>query len=288
MPDLTPQAIRPLIHQALKEDAASYDLTSHAVIPRDARIEARIIAGGKGVAAGLKVAALTFTTLDRGLRCRLHVRSGAAVRPGMPMLTVSGRAQTIFAAERTALNFLGHLSGIATLTAEYVRRVRGTKATIVDTRKTVPGLRALEKYAVRAGSGRNHRLNLADQLLIKTNHLKVLYPGFRTKLDAIEHAIAMGKSRYPHRLLGIEVADLEELEAALTTGSELILLDNWPVAAMAEAVRRRRRYPGTLLEASGGVTLANVRAIARTGVDRISIGRLTHSAPALDVSLEVM
>jgi nicotinate-nucleotide pyrophosphorylase (carboxylating) len=288
MRDLTPQAIRPLIRRALAEDGVLYDLTSHAVTPKSLRIEARVVAKSPGIAAGIQAAALTFTTMNRALRVRRHVRPGAPLSPGTVILTVTGRAQSIFAAERTALNFLGHLSGVATLTAEYVLRIRGTRAKIVDTRKTTPGFRALEKDAVRAGGGTNHRYNLADQVLIKTNHLKLLYPEFTSKLDAIEHALAMGRSRHPRRIIGIEVADMEEFEAALTTGTDLILLDNWPVSRIPEAVRMRRRYPKTLLEFSGGVTLANVRAIANTGVDRISIGRLTHSAPSLDVSLEVI
>jgi len=289
MSDLTARAIRPLIRQALKEDAALWDATSRAVIPKHATIRARIVANARGIAAGVKVAAMTFASVNSHLCRRLHVRSGAAVGPGTPLLTVEGEAYAIFAAERTALNFLGHLSGIATLTAEYAHRVRGTRVRIVDTRKTTPGLRVLEKYAVRAGGGHNHRLNLADQILIKTNHLKVLYPQFATKADAVEHAIAMAQSRYPGKFVGIEAADMEEFDSALTTGVDLILLDNWPVAKLVDAVRLRRthRHP-TLLEVSGGVTLANVRAIAKTGVDRISIGRLTHSAPVLDVSLEVL
>ena len=289
MPDLTPQAIRPLIHRALKEDAALWDATSHAVIPRAAAIRARIVAKSGGIAAGVTVAGLTFAAADRRLRWRPHIRCGAAVAEGTVILSVEGRAWPIFAAERTALDFLGHLSGIATLTADYVRRVRGTRAKIFDTRKTTPGLRTLEKYAVRAGGGHNHRLHLGDQILIKTNHLKVLYPQFTTRADAVEHAIAMSQSRYPGKFVGVEVADMEEFESALTTGVDLILLDNWPVSRLGAAVRMRRAHRHrTLLEVSGGVTPANVRAIARTGVDRISVGRLTHSAPALDVSLEVL
>ncbi len=174
MSELTPQAIRPLIRRALDEDAALHDATSHAIIPNDLRIRARIVAKSRGVIAGVKVAALTFTVVDPSLRCHLVHHSGAVVTPGTTILTVEGRARAIFAAERVALNFLSHLSGIATLTAEYVRHVRGTKAKILDTRKTLPGLRTLEKYAVHAGGGHNHRNDLAEAILIKTNHLRAL------------------------------------------------------------------------------------------------------------------
>ena len=299
MTDLSPQAIRPLIRRALEEDAASRDATSRAVIPATLRIRARILAKAHGVAAGSKVAALIFTTLDPSLRCRLHVHSAATVSPAQPILTVEGRARSIFAAERAALNLLGHLSGIATLTAAYVRQVRGTRAQIFDTRKTLPGLRALERYAVRAGGGHNHRTDLAGAILIKTNHLRAIVRGGtgngeRGMGNVIQEAIERARRARPKRVVEIEVTTVAELRAALEAGPDAVLLDNWHPQGIRRAVRMARgavfrspfRVP--LVEVSGGVTLANVRAIAKTGVDRISVGRLTHSAPALNVSLTVI
>ncbi len=275
----------PLIRLALREDEAHRDRTSRTVLPASAVIRARLIANAPGVLAGVNAAAWVFTALDPSLRCRLHQHSGAPLSPGKVILTVEGRARSIFAAERTALNLLGHLSGIATLTAAYVRRVRGTRAAILDTRKTLPGLRALEKEAVRAGGGRNHRADLADTVLIKTNHLIALANTSRTTVaTAIPQALA--RARRSRRSVEIEVRNLAELRAALRAKPQMVLLDNWPVGSLRRAVALWR--PGIALEVSGGVTLANVRAIARTGVDRISIGRLTHSAPALDCSLKVV
>ena len=273
----------------MREDQASRDITSQAVIPPALRIRARVLAGEAGVLAGVKLAALVFTTQDRWLRCRLHLHSGAALSPGKTILTVEGRARSIFAAERTALNFLGHLCGIATLTRAYMRRARGTKAAILDTRKTLPGLRALEKYAVRAGGGQSHRRDLAEAILIKTNHLRALHghTSHVTRHTFIQHTIAKAKRSRPQKFVEVEVANLSEFRAALAAKPDAILLDNWTPKALRAAVRLRKgRRP--LLEASGGVTLANVRAIAKTRVDRISIGRLTRSAPSLDVALEVL
>jgi nicotinate-nucleotide pyrophosphorylase (carboxylating) len=295
---MTRKSVLPLIATALREDAASHDLTSRAVIPSGARIRARVVARERGIAAGVRMAALTFTTLDRSLRCRLHLHSGARLVPGKTILTVEGRARSIFAAERTALNFLQHLSGIATLTAEYVRRVRGTRAKIYDTRKTIPGLRALEKYAVGAGGGHNHRATLSEAVLIKTNHLRVLGRGARgggrgKTIEIIPRAVAQAKRKNPNRFVEVEVTNLAEFKAALLAKPHAILLDNWRIgqirrAASLAAPSPLAPRPTPLLEVSGGVTLDSVRAIARTGVDRISIGRLTHSAPALDISLKVL
>lgn len=286
-PQLTPQVLRPIITRALQEDGAAHDLTSRALIPPQARIRAHVIAKAPGVLAGVKLAALVFTTLDRSVRCRVHLHTGDAVKPGAEILTLEGRARSIFAAERVALNFLGHLSGIATLTASYVRRIGGTRAKILDTRKTLPGLRALEKYAVRAGGGHNHRTNLGDAILIKTNHLKVLHRAGWQGSQAIQQAIKGADDRASGKWIEIEAASLAEVEAALVMRPDAVLLDNMTVAQARQAVRLRGRRTRTLLEVSGGVTLANVRAYAKAGVDRISIGRLTHSAPSLDVSLTV-
>ncbi len=274
--------LSPLIEQALAEDAAGRDITSRAVLPPNARIRAAIIAKQSGILAGGPLAVRTFQTLDASLRCSLKRRDGARIAKGQAILTVEGRARSIFAAERTALNFLGHLCGIATLTRRYVERVRGTRAKILDTRKTLPGLRHLEKYAVAAGGGVNHRMDLADAILIKTTHLNVIRRN-RTIGEAIRHA----KRAYPRKMVEVEVTNFAELRAALAVRPHVILLDNWTLSSIRKAVTLRNRARGPRLEISGGVTLANVRAIARTGVERISIGRLTHSAPSLDLSLKV-
>lgn len=297
MAELFPCAVLPLIRQALAEDRARHDITSAAIIPASTRIEACIIARAPGVVAGVKIAGLTFATLDPSLRCRQHVRSGARVRPGQEILTITGRARSIFAAERTALNFLMHLSGVATLTRAFVDRAKGTRAKIYDTRKTVPGLRDLQKDAVRAGGGHNHRSDLAEAILMKTNHVRaqrrVRQQSTVDSPEIIRELIAKAKRNRPKRFVEIEVTNLREFTAALESRPDAILLDNWSVPAIWKALAVRHRGPwavdrGPLIEVSGHVMLANVRAIAKTGVDRISIGRLTHSAPALDFSLKVM
>ena len=284
MPTLSRKAVLPLILQALREDAASQDVTSRAVLSEHTRIKTRIITKSTGILAGGQVAVWTFQTLDASLRCTPHVQEGGQLTRGQQILTVEGRARSIFAAERTALNFLGHLSGIAILTHAFVERTRGTRAGIYDTRKTLPGLRLLEKYAVRLGGGENHRSDLSDAILIKTNHLRVLNQDHFAA--AIQQAVLKARHVKPKKFVEVEVASFREFEAALGAGPDAILLDNWQPDEIHEAALRRSNK--ILLEASGGVTLDNVQVFARTGVDRISIGHLTHSAPALDVSLEVI
>ena len=294
---LVSDTIQPLINAALREDAARRDLTSQRVTPPGLRVRARIIAKAPGILAGGAVAMRSFQTLNRSLRCVLKRQDGSRVKRGDTILTVEGRARSIFAAERTALNFLGHLCGIATLTHRYVERIRGTRARIFDTRKTLPGLRALEKYAVRAGGGRNHRADLAEAVLIKTNHLRALHRKFGMRNSefgmVIRDAVAKAKKKAPRRFVEVEVTSLKEFRAAAQARPDAILLDNWRLKDIRNAVRLKNSafpipHSALRLEVSGGVTLANVRAIAKTGVDRISIGRLTHSAPALDVSLQVL
>ncbi len=294
MPSLNRKAIQSLIHVALREDQARRDTTSHTVLPPSLRIRARVIAKSPGILAGGPLAVWTFQTLDRSLRCTRHIRDGASLKRGQAILTIEGRARSIFAAERTALNVLGHLSGIATLTHQYVQRVRGTHAVILDTRKTLPGLRQLEKYAVRIGGGQNHRGSLADAILIKTNHLNALRRGTSgkgqaTRKEFIETTIHTAKKS--GRSVEIEVTNFQEFLAALAVCPHTILLDNWSIPNIRRAVRHLSLVACHLppaLEVSGGVTLANVRAIAKTGINRISIGRLTHSAPSLDLSLRVL
>jgi nicotinate-nucleotide pyrophosphorylase (carboxylating) len=298
-PAVLRQHVQPLILRALQEDLGRGDLTSKAVIPVQRHIHAQVIAKAPGIVAGTMIARWVFQTVDRRIRCHVKRMDGQPVRRGGVIFTVHGPAQSVLATERTALNFLGHLSGIATLTHQFVQKVRDTRAAIFDTRKTLPGLRVLEKYAVRVGGGSNHRLGLDDAVLIKTNHLRALEKssgGGRWKVESgklIETAIGRAKRIRPKKFVEIEVTNMREFKAALREKPNAILLDNWPVKEIRRAVHLRNLPPSTfhlppMLEVSGGVTLHNVRAIARTGVDRISVGRLTHSAPVLDAALEVI
>ena len=292
---MNPRECDALLKMALAEDAARNDITSRSVIPQNSRIKVAILAKELGVLAGIELAARVFKLQDHNLSARTLKKDGSAIKPRQAVLTVEGNTRSIFAAERVALNFLGHLCGIATLTHAYVRQVRGTRAQIFDTRKTLPGLRLLEKYAVRVGGGLSHRMGLHDAVLIKTNHLRALarppstVHGPQMIHEAMEHA----RQVTPKRFIEVEVTDLDEFRAALYARPNAILLDNWPVRNIRQAVlikksAIRSSQSAILLEVSGGVTLANVRAIAATGIDRISIGRLTHSAPSLDVSLRVI
>ncbi len=279
------------IRQCLREDVGAGDVTSRSVIPSARRIRAEVITKQSGVVAGTALTRAIFLAMSRGIRCRIECHDGQRVRAGQAILRLDGPARAILAAERTALNSLGHFSGIATLTAEYVRRVKPHPVKILDTRKTIPSWRVQQKQAVKAGGGWNHRMGLDDAILIKTNHLKVLGQGRYARREAlIPEAIARAKRRAPGRAIELEVATLAECRAALDAGVEMILLDNMRVADIRRAVqwRNQRPSPRPLLEVSGGVTLENVRQLAATGVDRISVGRLTHSAPALDVSLRVI
>jgi nicotinate-nucleotide pyrophosphorylase (carboxylating) len=266
-----------LIDRALAEDAPAGDLTTDATVPADALARARIVQKAEGVIAGLDVAEAVFHRLDPELRWHAHVEEGEW-REGGLVAEVAGQARPILTGERVALNFLGRLSGIATLTARYVNATDGTKAVILDTRKTTPGLRLLEKQAVIAGGGHSHRSGLSDALLVKENHAALAGGVGEATRRAIERAPA-GVA------VEVEAATIDELDEALGAGARSILLDNMRAEQLSEAVKRTAGRAE--LEASGGVTLETVRAIAETGVDRISIGALTHSAPALDLSLEL-
>jgi nicotinate-nucleotide pyrophosphorylase (carboxylating) len=281
-----------LVEMALREDlGSSGDATSALVIPRDLQGKAVFVARSEGVVAGLPAAELVLKTLHaptpQASRPTPHVifqsllDDGARVNSGDRLAVIAGPMQFILTAERTALNFLRHLSGIATVTRRYVDAVAGLSCQILDTRKTTPGWRLLEKYAVRCGGGKNHRMGLYDGILVKDNHLAALGGG-RTAFARLP--LALDK----HRLsLEIEVDTLEQLDWALECTPDIILLDNMNVGQLREAVRRRQQAgSNVLLEASGGVTLDTVRAIAETGIDRISVGALTHSATALDVGLD--
>jgi nicotinate-nucleotide pyrophosphorylase (carboxylating) len=264
-----------LIDRALREDVGGGDLTTAAVVPEGSRARARIEQKAPGVIAGLALAGAVFERVDPELAWRAHAREGEW-REGGVVAEVTGRAASILGAERVALNFLGRLSGIATLTARYVKAVEGTGARVLDTRKTTPGLRAVEKEAVRLGGGVSHRSGLFDAILVKENHA-ALAGGVG---EAARRALAEAPEGV---MVEVECATLEELDEALAAGVRRILLDNMDPAALREAVQRTAGRAE--LEASGGVTLDTVRAVAETGVDYISVGALTHSAPALDLSL---
>ena len=263
---------------ALDEDLSTAgDITTDAIIPADATATAAIVARESGVVAGLDLAEAAFKALDPDIRFTRIVADGGGVAAGGKIATVSGKTRAILSAERTALNFLGRLSGIATLTASYVKAVEGTGARIACTRKTTPGLRALEKYAVRAGGGVNHRFGLYDAVLVKDNHIAAA--------GGIAGALAWLKSRAGHSFrIEVEVDTLDQLAEALKFPIDAVLLDNMDAATLREAVKLVAGRVVT--EASGGVTLENVREIASTGVDVISAGALTHSPRNLDSSLE--
>lgn len=278
-------ACRRLVQAALEEDLGTAgDLTSRATIPEELPGRAVFVARAPGVLAGLPAAALVVEAVDHRLVFQPELRDGAAVRRGDHIAVVRGPMRAILAAERTALNFLQHLSGIASLTRRYVDAVAGLNAKVLDTRKTIPGWRLLAKYAVRCGGGHNHRVGLYDGILIKDNHLAALGKGLAAVSEAVRAALASAGARLP---VEVEVDSLEQLDVAFACRPDIVLLDNMPPPTLREAVRRRdERAPGILLEASGGVNLDTVRAIAETGVDRISVGALTHSAPALDIALD--
>jgi nicotinate-nucleotide pyrophosphorylase (carboxylating) len=270
------------VARALAEDLGiAGDITSQACIPAAMRATLAMVTRKLGVIAGLQLAVEAFRQADPALVVTLHKADGDSLAPGETVLTVEGNARAILVGERTALNFAGRMSGIATLTAEYVRRVAGTKASIVCTRKTTPGLRAFEKHAVLAGGGRNHRFGLFDAVLIKDNHVAVA--------GGIAEALRAAKAHAGHLVkIEIEVDSLTQLDQVIAEGADVVLLDNMDAATLAEAVGRvKAKRPTLLTEASGGVNLETVAGIAKAGVDLISVGALTHSAPVLDLGLDI-
>lgn len=277
-----------LIDLALAEDLGQVgDITSTATIPSQAQGHAHFVARAPGVLAGLPVVERLVDHFQLGSGWSPHRTDGQRLEKGNVIADIAGPVRSILALERTALNFLQRLSGIATLTAWFVEAVEGTPAGIYDTRKTTPGWRVLEKYAVRCGGGRNHRMGLHDAILIKDNHLAWLR--WRGGADPIAPAVAAARAHaLESTVIEVEVDSLEQLDCALRCGPDIILLDNLGPEALIEAVGRRNAVaPEIELEASGGVTLETVRDLARTGVDRISVGALTHSAPALDIALDL-
>lgn len=271
-----------LVRRALAEDGAGADITTLSTVPAEQQARGTILTRQDGVIAGLAVATETFRLCDTRIDVRLLVEDGARVQAGQELVQLSGPARSLLSAERVALNFLGRLSGIASLTARCVSAIEGSRARILDTRKTTPGLRALEKEAVRLGGGHNHRFGLNDGVLIKDNHIKAA--------GGITRAIQAARRQAPHLLkIEIECETLAEVEEAIQAGADVILLDNMTTEQMTNAVTLvRRADPRVLLEASGniGTNMAKLAAVAATGVDFISLGALTHSAPNFDVSLE--
>ncbi len=275
VPALDRAALDRVVRTALEEDVGAGDLTTDGVVPADARCSAVLLLEEAGIACGLAAARAVFAALDPDVRFEAVADDGTPVlSPPATLARLEGRARAVLTGERTALNLLGRLSGIATLTGRYVAAVEGTGTTILDTRKTTPGLRALEKYAVRCGGGANHRLGLDDGILVKENHIRIA--------GGIAPAVAALRNGLP---IEVEAETLADVAEALRAGADRILLDNMDTVDTARAVELvAGRVP---LESSGGITLANVRAYAETGVDFISVGALTHSARSLHVSLEV-
>jgi nicotinate-nucleotide pyrophosphorylase (carboxylating) len=277
---LSPLAIDQAVQRALEEDLGrAGDITSMATIPETNHARAVMIARQAGVIAGLPLAVAVFQKLSPDLSIKAHVRDGNVVAAGVQVLTISGPARAVLSGERTALNFVGRLSGVATLTADYVRHTAGTKMRICCTRKTTPGLRALEKYAVRCGGGFNHRFGLDDAILIKDNHIAVA--------GGVKPVLQRARAHVGHLVkIEIEVDTLAQLREVLDTGlADVVMLDNMNIAELTEAVKLASGR--VVLEASGGVTQNSIAKIASTGVDYASAGALTHSAPNFDVALDI-
>jgi len=284
--------VESVVNAALAEDVGSGDITTLLTVPENTWCKGEVVVKDDGILCGQDVARMVFTAIHnrsllpfsdgekngKGHAYEIHVRDGARVKPGDVVASVSGEARGILTGERVALNFLQRMSGIATITARYVSLVSHTNARIVDTRKTTPGLRRLEKYAVTVGGGYNHRFGLSDGILIKDNHIAVA--------GGVREAVTSAKNKAPHTLkIEVEVSNLDQLCEAIEAGADAVLLDNMPLEMMREAVNVAKGR--VILEASGGVTEKTVAAIAETGVDLISVGALTHSAQALDISLEI-
>jgi len=273
--------VEQLVNLALSEDVGRGDATARSVLFEPVMAKAQILAKEHLVVCGHDLAAFAMFRVDPSIKFEALVSEGSEVEPGTAIAQISGQGRALLAGERTVLNFLMHLSGIATLTRKYVKIVAatGTKAKIVDTRKTTPGWRLLEKYAVACGGGANHRMDLASGILIKENHIAMC--------DSTGEAVERARKLAPHSLrIEVEVRSIEEMEEAIEAGTDVVLLDNMTPETMAKAVAQAAGR--VLIEASGGINLETVADVARTGVDLISVGRLTHSAPAVDLSLQVV
>ena len=281
MEPLSAEEIRLAVAAALAEDIGSGDVTTLATVPETALATAVMRAREPLVTAGLALAEAAFRELSPRAQLTRTAQDGQRVAEGKPLLNIAGPARALLGAARVALNFVQRLSGVATLTAQFVEAIKGTRAQILDTRKTTPGWRRLEKYAVTCGGGRNHRVGLFDMVLIKDNHLAVLQ---NESPNPIAAAVARARWQYPQLKVEVEADTLDQVEQAVAAGADIVLLDNMNVVQLRLAVQKCQGHAQT--EASGGVSLAGVRAIAETGVDFISVGALTHSARAVDIALD--
>jgi nicotinate-nucleotide pyrophosphorylase (carboxylating) len=279
--ELTLAEIRQAVRAALAEDLGGGDVTTLATVPANARSVAHMNAREPLAVAGIQFAELAFKQLSPDIKIEKLVRDGQKVAAGKTLLKISGSSRAILSAERVALNFIQRLSGVATATAQFADLVKGTRARILDTRKTTPGWRRFEKYAVACGGGKNHRIGLFDMVLIKDNHLVALH---NEKPNAIAAAVARARKKFPKLKVEVEADTLEQVAQAAAAGADIILLDNMPPSILRQAVKIIRGRAQT--EASGGVNLKTVRAIAQTGVDFISVGAITHSARAVDIGLD--
>lgn len=294
-----PAKINALLQLAMQEDIFTGDITTNNLIPDNLMIEGVFIAKESGIVAGLPIVEYFFSKLDKNVFFKQWVKDGFFVRTGETIAAIHGKAKAILSGERIALNFLQRLSGIATLTARFVERITPLKTSLMDTRKTVPGWRYLEKYAVAVGGGVNHRMGLYDQVLIKDNHLDIIKNKGLLNISSndsiIEKAVYLLRQRIMKGILiEVETRTLEEVKDALAAGADIILFDNMDIQQLKDAVKvvKEWKYGGgkrqPLTEASGNITLENVALVAQTGVDRISVGAITHSAKALDISLEIL
>ncbi len=281
---LKPKLIDPIVKLALQEDIGAQDITTEPLIPKTTHIKADIEFEEAGVLCGIEVCERAFRLVNEDLRFLPVAADGEWIDPKREVAYIEGEGAAILMAERTALNLMSHLSGIATKTKAFVDKIKGTKAKIFETRKTTPGLRYFEKYAVRMGGGSNHRFGLYDQVLIKDNHLRIL------RKDSLETVVNKVRSQSLKKtIIGIEVKNLEEVKVALGTKVNYILLDNMPVEMVEKALELRQRAKSQMeYEVSGGIHLGNVLSYAKTGIERISIGCITHSAPAINISLDIV
>ncbi len=270
--------VREILRLSFLED--KQDITSRLLFSAKDKLKADIVAKERGIVCGISFAVIAIQKLDPQCKIQVYKKDGASVRPGDTLFSVTGHSRALLAAERKAVNFLQHLSGIATLTSKFVAAAKGTKTVILDTRKTVPGIRYLQKYAVLCGGGHNHRMNLAQMAMIKDNHIAA---AGKNTLNLLKI-----KSKLPKgTLLEIEAKTMKEVSMAIAAHADIIMLDNMKYPALKKAAAFVRSHSKAQIEVSGGVTLKDVRKIARLGVERISVGALTHSAPALDISMEV-
>jgi nicotinate-nucleotide pyrophosphorylase (carboxylating) len=275
--DIPPSVIN-IIYSALEEDISQGDITTNLLVPEDNKSKAHLIAKGKFILAGIPFAREVFRILDPSITFKTLCSEGESVQAGGVIAEISGNTKVILKGERVSLNILQRLSGIATLTGKYAEKIKGLKAKILDTRKTTPCMRFMEKYAVRAGGGYNHRFGLFDGILIKDNHIKTS--------GSIKNAVREAKKGHHLLKIEVEVKNLKELKEAIESGADIVMLDNMSVHDMNEAVKIAESR--VMLEASGNILLENVREVAETGVDLISVGALTHSAPAVDISLKIV